>query len=186
MKLKQILIIFIIMISLLGCSDKGKIKIINNTDYDDIWYQLNDNEKIFIDSGNSAEFDYKLTNYLLFSDNKNIDLIYGGKFVVTQNKNIKLSAGDSKKIDIWTDAGEIVIENGTYTQYITEVNISQTVTNYGDNLLSNPIGPFEFQVFNAESGFWNIKLNPDGQDPIYFENVFIGLESTWTFTLIDE
>jgi hypothetical protein len=168
-----------------GCSEKGVLKISNNTDYDNVWFVLGETDQQFLDSGSSISFNYDLNDYLLFSDSKELTLQYGGKFIVSKEEEIKLNPGQTREIEIETDAGEIIIENGTYTQHITGVFITQSVS-FDDNLLTGFIGPWQLEVFNVNTGFWNIKIEPDGQEAVYFENIYLGLESTWSYTLTDE
>ena len=100
MDFKKILILLLTITALMGCSEKAKIELFNNTNYNETWYSIAEDEEVFIDSFQTAVLKYDVTSYLLFSDTKEVDLSYGGKFVVTRNKKISLAPGDKKEIEI--------------------------------------------------------------------------------------
>lgn len=182
MNFKKLLFFVLIVTTLMGCSEKAKIKIFNNTGYNEIWYSLTEDEQVFIDSFQTVELAYDLNNYVLFSEEKKVTLCYGGKYVVTREEKIQLSPGETKNIEILTDAGEMVIQNGSFDRHINEVYIVEAGNDFEVNLLSAPIGPWEYRTFNLESGFWDLKIVDNSGNVTLEHNIFISLESSWTYT----
>ena len=110
MKIRHITMLLTSLFILLGCTDNAILKIMNNTDYDDVWYSIK-NEIVYIDAGNFTEIEYELSTSIFGAEEKKISLVYGGKFVVTQELNISLTPGKTKEIEILTNAGEIIVLN---------------------------------------------------------------------------
>ncbi|MCF7859931.1 MAG: hypothetical protein K9N07_11520, partial [Candidatus Cloacimonetes bacterium] len=133
----------------------------------------------------TVELKYDVTSYLLFSDTKKIDIVYGGKYVVTKQKKYNLAPGDSRNIEIFTDAGEMIIQNGSFDRHINQVYIVESGEDFEENLLSTPIGPWEDKTFNLESGFWDLKIVDNTGDIILEHNIFISLEASWTYTYVE-
>lgn len=182
MDFKKILILLLTVTALMGCSEKAKIELFNNTNYNETWYSIAEDEEVFIDSFQTVVLKYDVTSYLLFSDTKEVDLSYGGKFVVTRNKKISLAPGDKKEIEIYADAGEMIIQNGSFDRHVSEVYIVESGEDFEVNLLASAIGPWENRVFNLESGFWDLKLVDNTGDITLEHDIFISLEASWTYT----
>ncbi|HPR16953.1 MAG TPA: hypothetical protein PLD62_01785 [Candidatus Cloacimonadota bacterium] len=189
MKLRRIIFLFFCILILAGCTDKAVIKITNETDYDEIWYQLQEDEVAPLQTGETKELKYDLNDYLIASESKKVSLSYGGKFVITKDRKIEVSAGDTRKIDILTDAGEIVITNGYFNSFISRIYIVEAGKDFSkaSNLLSNPLQPWNYETFNVHPGFWDIKvIINEGGEPVYRYNVYVGLEQTYYIEFTEE
>ena len=181
MKIGHITMLLTSLFILLGCTDNAILKIMNNTDYDDVWYSIK-NEIVYIDAGNFTEIEYELSTSIFGAEEKKISLVYGGKFVVTQELNISLTPGKTKEIEILTNAGEIIVLNYSYSFYIKEVYISpHSDDEWGDNDLSGVIGPGQSVSWYVTPGSWDIKIVDDWDIELdFFADV--ELEETIVFT----
>ena len=75
--MKNILgLIFILILFLTGCTDKGTLQIISNSD-DNVWYQLNYGITKWIEPGDSVSHSWNLSTSIFGEEDKKVTVTYG-------------------------------------------------------------------------------------------------------------
>ena len=76
--MKNILgLVFILILFLTGCTHKGTLKIISNSD-EDVWYQLNYGITKWVEPGDSVSHSWNLSTSIFGEENKKVTVTYGG------------------------------------------------------------------------------------------------------------
>ena len=100
MKIRKLLLICFILLSLIGCTDKAVLKITNATAYDEIWYAKNE-DPVLIDSGEFVELEYDLHSSIFDIEEKKIDIEIGGRFILHEEIRKTIKAGKTTDLLIF-------------------------------------------------------------------------------------
>ncbi|MCK4312132.1 MAG: hypothetical protein KAW88_05295 [Candidatus Cloacimonetes bacterium] len=183
--MKKVLWLLALMgIILAGCSEDGTLRITNNSNYS-AWFQLGSGGSTNnLNSGQVYEKDYTLSTSIFGDEDKKVTVYYGGDFVFSNQVNKTIRPGSTSKVNIYSDAGVIRLENETYYD-IVEVYLSPCDdTSWGDNNLTGTIGYNEYVEWLVSPGCWDVKFyDEDGSYYIIWE-IYIDIEDTYTITFV--
>ena len=70
-------LVFILILFLTGCTDKGTLKIVSNSN-EDVWYQLNYGITKWIEPGDSVSHSWNLSTSIFGEEDKKVTITYGG------------------------------------------------------------------------------------------------------------
>ena len=180
--MKKVLISFIVLVALFisGCSDTGILRI-TNWSSQLAWYILGGNE-YWLDGGYYIEHEWDLSTSIFGDEEKNVSVQIGGEYIFNEVISRTVKPGSTVKIDIDTNAGEIIIWNDSYSFYITEVYLSPSSDPYwGSNDLSGTIGPGQWVSWYVTPGWWDILVVDDWGDEFYSFDNYISIEYTLWF-----
>ncbi|MCD4796536.1 MAG: hypothetical protein K8R49_05120 [Candidatus Cloacimonetes bacterium] len=183
--MKKTLWLLVLMgLILAGCSEDGTLRITNNSNYS-AWFQLgsggftND-----LSSGQDYEKDYTLSTSIFGDEDKKVTVYYGGDYVFTDQDSKTIKPGSTSKVNIYSDAGVIRIENTTYYD-IVEVYLSPSSdSSWGEDDLIGDIGYNEYVEWLVSPGSWDIKFYDEDGYYYIFLNVYIDIEEMYTITFI--
>ncbi|MCK4956417.1 MAG: hypothetical protein KAS49_02190 [Candidatus Cloacimonetes bacterium] len=177
--MKKLLGLLGVILLLAGCTGVGTLTISNNTKYDDVWFEI-DNEDIYLlDSGEVYEFEWNLSTTAFGDEEKSVDIEYGGPYVFTQTLNKKILANSDKSVNIYTDAGEIQIWNDSGSFNIMRVYIAPSSDdNWGEDDLSGIIKPGNNVSWYVSPGWWDIMFVDECGNGFISENNYISIEET--------
>ncbi|MDO9576714.1 MAG: hypothetical protein Q7J16_02405 [Candidatus Cloacimonadales bacterium] len=181
--MKKVLISLIVLVALFisGCSDKGTLTITNWNDFYDAWFEISGD---YYDLPHLTywEDDWDLSTSIFGDEEKSVSVEIGGEYIFNEVIRRTVKPGSTAKIDIDTNAGEIVVYNESYSFYIEEVYISPSDdTSWGDNDLSGTIGPGNLVSWYVTPGFWDVKVVDDWGDEFWEFDIYIGIEDTYWF-----
>ena len=98
--MKSILgLVFILILFLTGCTDKGTLQIINNSN-EDVWYQLNYGITKWIESGDSVSHSWNLSTSIFGDEDKKVTVIYGGEGFLYESYEVVKTIKPGKTIDM--------------------------------------------------------------------------------------
>jgi hypothetical protein len=180
--MKKVLVGVVVLVALFisGCSDTGVLTINNWSDYY-LYYILGGDEDN-IQPGYSHEYDWDLSTSIFGDEDKKVSLEVWGDYIFNEVYRKTIKPGSNAKIDVYANAGEIIIWNDSYSLYVAEVYISPSEdSEWGDNDLIGEIGPGEWVSWYVSPGSWDIKLVDDwGYEFVSFNN-YINIGDTYTF-----
>ena len=181
--MKKMLWLLVLMgLILAGCSEDGTLRITNNSNYS-AWFQLGSGGSTNnLSSGQVYEKDYTLSTSIFGDEDKRVTVNYGGEFVFSNSVSKTIKPGSTARVNIFSDAGIIRIENET-SYDITEVYLAPSDDSYwGSNDLSGTIGYWEYAEWLVTPGYWDVMFY--ATDGYYYElyNIYITTEFTYTIT----
>ncbi len=158
-------------------SEDGTL-LINNLTSREVWFTIDNGNVIELDSGENYETSWEL----LEDDIINVDVAYEGFHVFYDEVEETIEAGNTTTLHINADGGAIEIWNNSAAFYIEEVYITTSDDpNWGDNLITVPIGPGESVTWTVTAGDWDVQVKDDeGNVFELFEN-YIALDETVIF-----
>lgn len=176
---KTLWLLVLLGLVLSGCSEDGTLRITNNSNYS-AWFQLGSvGLTNNLSSGQVYEKDYTLSTSIFGDEDKKVTVYFGGDFVFTDQESKTIKPGSTSKVNIYSDAGEIVIWNDSYGFYIEEVFLSPSDDiDWGTNDLIGDIGPDEYVSWLVTPGWWDILVIDDWGDEFYSFDNYISVEET--------
>jgi hypothetical protein len=179
---KTLWLLVLLGLVLSGCSEDGTLRITNYSNYD-VWFDLGGGSQTTLTFfGQVYEKDYTLSTSIFGDEDKRITVNYGGEFVFSNSVSKTIKPGSTARVDIFSDAGEIIIWNDSYGFYIEEVYLSlSNDTTWGTNDLSGYIGPNEYVSWLVTPGWWDLLIIDDWGDEFYSFDNYISLEETVVF-----
>ncbi len=180
--MRRVLIGLIVVAALFisGCSDTGILRISNWSSYNAKYILGGDEYEI--SPGYSQEYEWDLSTSIFGIEKKKVNVEISGTYVFNEVIRKTIKPGSTVKIDIYTNAGGIRVENWSYSKSIKEVYISpHSDDEWGDNDLSGVIGPGQSVSWYVTPGSWDIKIVDDWDIELdFFADV--ELEETIVFT----
>jgi hypothetical protein len=179
--MKKILInlVFLVTLFTLGCSDKGILRITNWSDYM-AWYVLGSYEE-WLDGGYSVEYDWDLSTSIFGDEEKEVNVEIGGEYIFTEFYSKTITPGSTSKIDIYTNAGEIIVWNESDDYTILEVYLSPSDDiSWGSNDLMGTIEIGQWVSWYVTPGWWDLLVVDNCGEFIIFD-IYIGLGDTYIY-----
>ena len=183
--MKKVLWLLVLMgLVLAGCSEDGTLRITNFSNYS-AWFQLGSGGFTNnLSSGQVYEKDYTLSTSIFGDEDKKVTVTYGGDFVFTDQVNKTIRPGSTSKVNIYSDAGVIRIENETDYD-IVEVYLSACDDiSWGDNDLTGTIGYNEYVEWLVSPGCWDVKFYDEYGFYYIIWEIYIDIEDKYTITLV--
>ena len=182
--MKKVLWLLVLMgLILAGCSEDGTLRITNFSNYS-AWFQVGSGGYTTLNSGQMYEKDYSLSKSIFGDEDKRVTVNYGGEFVFTNSVSKTIKPGSTARVDIFSDAGVIRIENETFYD-ITEVYLAPSDDLYwGSNDLSGTIGYNEYVEWLVSPGYWDVMFY--ATDGNYYEINNINMTTEFTYTITFE
>jgi hypothetical protein len=154
MKLIQISLISTLLITATifsGCTSKGTMNVSNDTNGQLI---VNiDGDETVIESGKSASKDWKLNNWLLSHESKDIKVTGSGDYKVHFSYDYEIKPNKDKSLNITADAGRICFHNNSIFP-LTEVYIADAGDReWGYDWLLKAIEPGDSCSWQVLSGY---------------------------------
>ena len=177
---KTLWLLVLLGLVLSGCSEDGTLKITNLSNFD-VWFDLGGGSTNYLSSGQVYEKDYTLSTSIFGDEDKRVTVNYGGEFVFSNSVSKTIKPGSTARVDIFSDAGVIRIENETFYD-ITEVYLSPSDdTSWGSNDLYGTIGYWEYAEWLVTPGYWDVRFY--ATDGYYYEIYDINMTTEFTFTI---
>ena len=98
-------LVLILILFLAGCTDKGTLQIISNSN-EDVWYQLNYGITKWIEPGDSVSHSWNLSTSIFGEEDKKVTVTYGGGegFLYESYEVVKtIKPGKTTDIEIFED-----------------------------------------------------------------------------------
>ncbi len=177
---KTLWLLVLLGLVLSGCSEDGTLKITNLSNFD-VWFDLGGGSTNYLSSGQVYEKDYTLSTSIFGDEDKRVTVNYGGEFVFSNSVSKTIKPGSTARVDIFSDAGVIRIENETFYD-ITEVYLAPSDdTSWGSNDLYGTIGYWEYAEWLVTPGYWDVRFY--ATDGYYYEIYDINMTTEFTFTI---
>ena len=109
--MKKVLVSLIVLTALFisGCSDTGVLRINNWSSQ--LAYYIMSGEENWLDGGYYVEYEWDLSTSIFGDEEKKVNVEIGGDYIFTEVISKKVKPGKTAKINIDTNAGEILIWN---------------------------------------------------------------------------
>ncbi len=183
---KTLWLLVLLGLVLSGCSEDGTLKITNFSNFD-VWFDLGGGSQTTLTYyGQIYEKDYTLSTSIFGDEDKRVTVNYGGDFVFSNSVSKTIKPGSTAKVDIFSNAGIICIENETFYD-ITEVYLSPSDdSSWGSNDLYGTIGYWEYAEWLVTAGYWDVMFY--ATDGYYYEiyDIYMTTEFIYTITFGSE
>lgn len=182
--MKKLLIIGIVIASLLitGCSKEGILKLLNYSQ-EEIWYRIDYGYMEYLPSYTQISYSWDLASSIFGEDDKSVTVDYGGGYWwwYDYTTTRKITPGSTSKIDIYTNAGEIIVWNESDDYTILEVYLSPSDDiSWGSNDLMGTIEIGQWVSWYVTPGWWDLLVVDNCGEFIIFD-IYIGLGDTYIY-----
>lgn len=178
---KTLWLLVLLGLVLSGCSEDGTLKITNLSHFD-VWFDLGGSQTTLTYYGQVYEKDYTLSTSIFGDEDKRVTVNYNGEFVFSNSVSKTIKPGSTARVNIFSDAGTIRIENETFYD-ITEVYLAPSDdSSWGINDLYGTIGYSEYAEWLVTPGYWDVMFY--ATDGYYYElyNIYMTTEFTFIIT----
>jgi len=172
------LLLLVFGLSLIGCTDDGTLKIINQTAGGmDITVS---GETMALESQETISKTWELSKTIFSAEEKEVVVTGEGLFKFEFSSTMKVKAGETSTLAITADGGVIRVENYSASININEIYLSPSSEDYwGSNALSSPLPPNYYIMWRVQPGSWDVKLvDNQGAEYYVYDNIINADEMT--------
>ncbi|MBD3341196.1 MAG: hypothetical protein GF353_18970 [Candidatus Lokiarchaeota archaeon] len=170
----------VMIIFIFGCSAEGEIKVTNKTGE---WLQVKiDGDTYDLDDYEYAEKTIDLSDYGLYSDEKEVTVEGEGLVKWEFSKDYTIKADKTKKVNIYADCGAIKVWNSSYRTIVSVYLSPSSNYNWGYDDLDGYIYSGYIHSWRCASGYWDVKVIDDyGYYSTSYDN-YISVGEVYWFT----